>query len=114
VFGSSKIALTFRPNAHTGEHYTGSISKFGGRHRLHRRRRAGLGRVSRPRPTSAPAPWRRLCGATASATVGVASAPTCWSAAWTRSFALQPLSVEGNKGLNIAAGIGAISLKAAP
>jgi len=31
-----------------------------------------------------------------------------------KSFALQPLSVEGNRGLNVAAGVGAISLKAAP
>ena len=31
-----------------------------------------------------------------------------------KSIALQPLSVEGNKGLNVAAGIGAISLKSAP
>ena len=30
VFGSSKdLHCTFRPNKHTGEHYTGSISKFG-------------------------------------------------------------------------------------
>ena len=31
-----------------------------------------------------------------------------------KSIALQPLSVEGNKGLNVAAGIGAISLKSSP
>src|SRR5471032_3253812 len=30
VFGSSKdLHCTFRPNSHTSEHYTGSISKFG-------------------------------------------------------------------------------------
>jgi hypothetical protein len=31
-----------------------------------------------------------------------------------KSIALQPLSIEGNKGLNVAAGIGSISLKSAP
>src|SRR5690242_6838363 len=31
-----------------------------------------------------------------------------------KSIALQPLSVEGNRGLNVAAGIGAISLKSSP
>jgi hypothetical protein len=31
-----------------------------------------------------------------------------------KSIALQPLSVEGSKGLNVAAGIGSISLKSAP
>jgi len=28
-----------------------------------------------------------------------------------KSIALQPLSIEGNKGLNVAAGIGALNLK---
>jgi hypothetical protein len=31
-----------------------------------------------------------------------------------KSITLQPLSVEGSKGLNVAAGIGSISLKAVP
>jgi len=31
-----------------------------------------------------------------------------------KSIALQPLSLEGNKGLNVAAGIGSITLKASP
>jgi hypothetical protein len=31
-----------------------------------------------------------------------------------KSIALQPLSIEGNRGLNVAAGIGSISLKSAP
>jgi hypothetical protein len=31
-----------------------------------------------------------------------------------KSIDLQPLSVEGNKGLNVAAGIGAISLRSSP
>jgi hypothetical protein len=31
-----------------------------------------------------------------------------------KSFSLQPLSVSGNKGLNVAAGIGSITLKHTP
>jgi len=31
-----------------------------------------------------------------------------------KAFSLQPLSVSGNKGLNVAAGIGSISLKYTP
>ena len=31
-----------------------------------------------------------------------------------RSFTLQPISIEGNTGLNVAGGIGAMSLRYAP
>ncbi|HEY0302613.1 MAG TPA: DUF992 domain-containing protein, partial [Rhizomicrobium sp.] len=53
-------------------------------------------------------------GATASATIGVGLGANVLIGGLDKSIALQPLSVEGNKGLNVAAGIGAISLSAAP
>jgi Protein of unknown function (DUF992) len=52
-------------------------------------------------------------GASASATVGVGVGANVLVGGLDKSIALQPLSVEGNKGLNVAAGIGSISLKAA-
>jgi len=42
-----------------------------------------------------------------------ASEPTRWSAASGNTIALQPLSLEGNTGLNVAGGIGAIQLSPA-
>ena len=115
VFGSSKdLRCTFRPNGHTGEHYTGSISKFG----------VDIGYteggvlvwgVFAPSSDTRPGALEGdYAGATASATVGVGLGANVLVGGLDKSFALQPLSVEGNKGLNIAAGIGAISLKAAP
>jgi hypothetical protein len=50
-------------------------------------------------------------GATASATVGVGVGANVLVGGFDKSIALQPLSVSGNEGLNVAAGIGAISLK---
>jgi hypothetical protein len=53
-------------------------------------------------------------GATAGAAVGVGVGANVLLGGLDKSIALQPLSVEGTKGLNVAAGIGAISLRSAP
>jgi hypothetical protein len=49
-------------------------------------------------------------GATASATVGIGAGANVLIGGSDRSFTLQPVSIEGNTGLNVAAGIGAITL----
>jgi len=51
---------------------------------------------------------------TAGATVGVGASANVLLGGLGRSVALQPLSFQGNEGLNVAAGIGQISLKLAP
>jgi Protein of unknown function (DUF992) len=113
VFGSSKdLHCTFRGNSHH-DHYSGSISKFG----------VDIGYTDGGvlvwgvfAPTSdvrAGALEGDYVGATASATVGVGLGANVLIGGLDKSIALQPLSVEGNKGLNVAAGIGSISLKAA-
>ena len=110
IFGSSKdLHCTYRGNNHR-EHYVGSISKFG----------VDIGYTAGGiivwdvvAPTSS---MRRgaltgdYAGATASATAGVGVGANVLVGGLDRSIALQPLSVEGNTGLNIAAGIGSISL----
>jgi hypothetical protein len=50
-------------------------------------------------------------GVSASATVGVGAGANVLLGGFDRSIALQPISIEGNTGLNVAAGIGALSLK---
>ena len=50
-------------------------------------------------------------GATASATAGVGVGANVLVGGFDRSITLQPVSIEGSTGLNVAAGIGAISLK---
>ena len=112
VFGSSKdLHCTYRGNGHF-EHYTGSISKFG----------VDVGYTEGGvlvwgvfAPTS---DMRKgalsgdYVGASAQATVGVGLGANALVGGLDKSIALQPLSVEGSKGLNVAAGIGSISLRA--
>lgn len=110
VFGSSKdLHCTYRGNGHF-EHYTGSISKFG----------VDVGYTEGGvlvwgvfAPTS---DMRKgalsgdYVGASAQATVAVGVGANALVGGFDKSIALQPLSVEGTKGLNVAAGIGSISL----
>src|SRR5580698_662495 len=114
VFGSSKdLHCTYRGNGHF-EHYTGSISKFG----------VDIGYTEGGvlvwgvfAPTS---DMRKgalegdYAGASAQATVGLGVGANALIGGLDKSVALQPISVEGSKGLNVAAGIGSISLKSAP
>jgi len=53
-------------------------------------------------------------GATAQATVAVGAGANVLVGGFNKSIDLQPLSVEGSEGLNVAAGIGAISLRSVP
>jgi len=115
VFGSSKdLHCTFRQNDRHAVRYTGSISKFG----------VDLGYTdggvlawgvvapsSDVRPGSLDGDY---VGVSASATVGVGAGANVLVGGFDKSIALQPLSVEGNTGLNVAAGVGSISLKLAP
>ena len=114
IFGSSKdLHCTYRGNGHY-EHYTGSISKFG----------VDVGYTEGGvlvwgvfAPTS---DMRKgslegdYVGGSAQATVGVGIGANALTGGFDKSIALQPLSVEGSKGLNVAAGIGSISLHEAP
>ena len=52
-------------------------------------------------------------GATASATVGAGVGANLLVGGSNRTITLQPLSIEGNTGLNAAAGIGAMTLRRA-
>src|SRR5437762_11947434 len=115
IFGSSKdLHCTFRPNKRTGEHYTGSISKFGVDIGYTEGGVLVWGVFAPSSDVRAGALEGDYAGATASATVGVGLGANVLIGGPDKSIALQPLSVEGNRGLNVAAGVGAISLKAAP
>ena len=115
VFGSSKdLHCTFRPNGHSREHYTGSISKFGVDIGYTEGGVLVWGVFAPSSDVRAGALAGDYAGATASATLGVGLGANVLVGGLDKSSALQPLSVEGNRGLNVAAGIGAISLHAAP
>ena|SRR5579859_4014131 len=112
IFGSSRdLRCTFSPNSGAPEHYNGRVQKFG----------VDIGYVTSAvivwavlNPTSDVAPGALngdYVGATASASVGVGVGANVLVGGFNKSVTLQPVSIEGNQGLNVAAGIGAISLK---
>jgi hypothetical protein len=114
VFGSSKdLHCTFRGNGHH-EHYVGSISKFGVDIGYTEGGVLVWGVFAPASDVREGALQGDYAGASASATVGVGVGANVLVGGLDKSIALQPLSVEGNKGLNVAAGIGAISLRSSP
>lgn len=112
IFGSEKsMKCTYAPNAGSGEHYTGTFSKYG----------VDIGYADSAvlvwgvvAPTSDVRPGALegdYAGATAGATFGIGLGANVLIGGLDKSIALQPVSVQGNTGLNIAAGVGVISLK---
>lgn len=112
VFGSSKaLHCTFSGGQHRYERYSGSISKFGVDIGY---TRGGVLVWAVFAPTANLAPGAiagNYVGATGSATVGVGAGANVLVGGSNRTISLQPVSLEGNTGLNVAAGIGAISLR---
>jgi hypothetical protein len=114
VLGSSKdMHCDYHPNHGDVDRYVGSISKFG----------VDIGYTSSETilwNVVAPSSDIRTgalqgdyAGATASATVGAGVGAHVLLGGFDKSIALQPLSVEGNTGLDVAAGVGAMSLQRA-
>jgi Protein of unknown function (DUF992) len=115
IFGSSKSLHCNYSNGNSAvEHYTGRISKFG----------VDIGYTG-----SAVIVWEVFAphsgvahgslqgdyvGGQASAAVGAGVGANALVGGLDRSFTLQPLSLQGETGLNVAGGIGAMSLKSAP
>ena len=108
--GSSKDLRCNFAGSHFGERYIGTVSKFG----------VDIGYTSGGvlvwdvfAPTTG---MKRgalsggYAGASASATVGVGAGANVLVGGG-GSITLQPVSIEGNSGLNVAAGIGSISLR---
>jgi hypothetical protein len=112
ILGSSKdVRCNYVPNKGFGEHYVGSISKVG----------VDIGYtkggvliwdVVAPASDMKPGALEGgYGGVSASATVGAGVGANVLLGGFDKSIALQPVSIEGNTGLNVAAGIGALSLK---
>ena len=114
VFGSSKdLSCLFTRTDGVAERYVGSIKKYG----------VDLGftkeaqivwLVFAPGNIGPGSLAGDYAGATASATVGVGAGANVLLGGGSGQVTLQPVSVEGSTGLNIAAGIGQVELKKAP
>jgi hypothetical protein len=115
VFGSSKdLRCVFRQNDRRNVHYEGSIAKYGVDVGYTEGGVLIWGVVA---PTSDMKPGALTgdyVGVGAGATVGVGVGANVLVGGFNKSVSLQPLSVSGNQGLNVAAGIGSISLKYVP
>jgi hypothetical protein len=112
IFGSSRdMTCVYSPSPDRSERYKGSISKFG----------VDIGYVSSAvivwgviAPTTDVAPGALAgdyAGGTAGVSIGYGLAANALIGGSGQTVGLQPLSIEGNEGLNIAAGIGAMSLE---
>ena len=109
VFGSSKaLRCTFARAGGGPEHYGGSINKFGvdiG----YTQGGVLLWGVFAPSANLAPGGLSgNYVGATGSATVGAGANVLVGGS--NRTISLQPLSIEGNTGLNVAAGVAGLKL----
>jgi hypothetical protein len=117
IFGSSRsVNCTFSPGGGGGppHHYVGAINKFG----------VDIGYLQSAvmiwavlAPTTNPAPGSlagTYAGATASATVGVGVGANVLVGGSGNSISLQPVSIEGNTGLNVAGGVAEMTLTFQP
>jgi hypothetical protein len=115
VFGSSRaLRCTFASASGHTEYYAGTIRRFGVDIGF---TQAGVLIWAVLAPTSDLAPGAlagEFVGATGSATVGVGAGANVLVGGSNRTISLQPVSFEGSTGLNVAAGIGAISLRYEP
>lgn len=112
VFGSSRDLKCNYSGSGRHEHYSGHIAKYG----------VDIGYLQGGvivwgvlAPTTDLKPGALAGdygGATGGASVGVGAAANVLVGGFDRSITLQPVSVEGDKGLNVAAGIASITLHA--
>jgi hypothetical protein len=112
VLGSSKdVNCEYKAAQGFEERYIGNITKIGvdiG----YTRGGTMVWAVFAPSSDRAPGALEgRYGGVTAGATVGVGVGANVLIGGLDRSITLQPLSIEGNTGLNLAAGIGAMRLR---
>jgi hypothetical protein len=114
VFGSTReLGCTFSAPGRI-EHYTGQISKFGVDIGF---TQGGVLIWTVFAPTAQMGPGSlagTYGGATAGATVGVGGAVNALVGGSSDTISLQPISFQGNTGLNVAAGIASMTLAPAP
>jgi hypothetical protein len=112
IFGSSKaLDCIFARSDGTAERYTGTIKKFGVDIGFTKEAHI-LWLVFAPGAVAKGALAGDYAGAGGSAAVGVGVGANALLGGSSKQITLQPVSVEGSVGLNVAAGVVAIELKA--
>ena len=114
VFGSSKDldCLLARTDG-VAEHYVGTINKYGVDIGFTKEAQM-IWLVFAPGAIGAGALAGEYGGATAGAAVGVGVGANVLLGGSNKQISLQPVSVEGSVGLNVAAGVASVTLKPAP
>jgi hypothetical protein len=113
VFGSSKqLTCLFSRSNGVAERYTGTIKKFGVDIGFTKEAQI-VWLVFAPGNIGAGALAGAYAGGTASATVGAGAGANVLIGGSNKQVSLQPVSVEGSVGLNVAAGIAEVELRAA-
>jgi hypothetical protein len=115
VLGSSRnLSCVYSPTGGVPQRYVGQIKKFG----------VDIGYLSAATmkwavlaPTTDPSPGALTgdyLGATAAVSLYYGAGANVLFGGFDRSVALQPVSVEGNQGLDVAGGVGAVNLAYQP
>ena len=113
VFGSSKeLSCLFNRVNGTAERYTGTIKKFGVDIGFTKESHI-IWLVFAPGTLAKDALAGDYAGGGGSAAVGVGVGANAMIGGGAKNVTLQPVSVEGSVGLNVAAGVVAVELKAA-
>ena len=113
IFGSSKdISCIFSRTDGVAERYVGTIKKYGVDIGFTKEAQM-VWLVFAPGNIAKGALAGGYGGATASATVGVGAGANVLVGGGNGQVTLQPVSVEGSVGLNIAAGVGEVELRPA-
>jgi hypothetical protein len=111
IFGSSKeLSCLFTRTDGVAERYSGTIKKFGVDIGFTKEAQI-VWLVFAPGNIGPGALAGTYAGATASATVGVGAGANVLLGGSSKQITLQPVSVEGSVGLNVAAGIGEVELR---
>lgn len=114
VFGSTKdLSCTFTRPDGTAERYTGTVKKYGVDIGFTKEAHI-IWLVVAPGAVAPGALAGEYVGGTASAAVGPGVGANALIGGGNKQVSLQPVSVEGIAGLNVAAGVVGIELKKAP
>jgi Protein of unknown function (DUF992) len=114
VLGSSRdLDCTYHRTSGSDEHYTGTLMKVGVDIGYLNSGELVWGVVAPTSEVKEGALAGQYAGATGGATVGLGGDVHVLVGGLDKSIALQPVSIQGNSGLDVAAGIGAIELKQA-
>jgi hypothetical protein len=111
IVGSSREVRCTFDNGERVEHYSGSITKIGVDVGYQRSGTLVWSVIAPHMDTPRGALAGHYGGITAGAAVGVGLGANALVGGLDRSIALQPVSVEGTTGLNVAAGIGGMTLR---